>query len=300
MSQIDNKYVDVLDDILQYGYTYEDPNRKDTFRKELETVVVNHLREDGYPIVSVRKTYFKGAVNELLLFLKGSTDIRDYWDNGINFWDKDFRRFHTIEDEEFDRLKRFKDEEVSKEFYSMGKIYGHQYKKQYHIFDNFKTNPLRSDLIVNAWNVDELDEMCLKPCHFGFQLIGGEEGFKICWFQRSTDFMLGTPINIQYYFLMGMLLELWSGHKFLGVTGILNKCHLYDNQIKLAQEMIKVPTTLYATPGITVEIPEEVKDLPFGEFIKHMTPAHFKLENYSFVLNESVPMLTYNKDKNEK
>lgn len=294
--KIDYKYIDVLEDIMTYGYDYEDPNRKGVMRKELECVVMKHLATDDFPIVTARNTFFKGAVGELLLFLKGSTDIRDYWNYGINFWDKDFRRFQKIEkDEDFEALKQLQDELAPSNF-SMGKMYAHQYKKQHHVFDNFKANKLRSDLVVNAWNVDELDEMALIPCHYGFQIVGSDTGFMIAWNQRSTDFMLGTPINIQFYFLMGMLLQAWSGHKFDGVIAYLNKVHLYDNQFALADKMIKMPTDLYKNNvRVGLAFSKDFKKLPFSEFIKQIEPDMFVLENYDFVLSDRVKMLTYSK-----
>ena len=93
-----------------------------------------------------------------------------------------------------------------------------------------------------------------------------------------------------------MLLELWSGHKFNGVVGNLCKVHLYDNQLKLASEMIKLPTSLYKEDIVVkLELEEDLKDLPFSEFIKKIEPSNFKIEDYDFVLNESVEMLTYKK-----
>ena len=539
--KIDYKYTQILEDIMRYGYVYEDPNRKDVFRKELETVHIKHLVQEGFPIVTARKTFFKGAVGELLLFLKGSTDIRDYHNYGIKFWDKDTKNYegklskypiseyqkwcennkkfiikkqriskfsHPVQlktDSEvfenrngeqyiiLEKLKKgrlsylkiqflnggfikeirnsknkklsvqnpyqisklgvgclgnvnLKDNEINKyihsvwsnmlkrcynkkdkknydryggkgvfvnerwlcfeyfcedfkkyknfseniltlkkyhldkdfnggyeysyetcnlipkeenisgiknvifEFentktgeivfvdniwkfiqerslgksaessfywllngklktcknwkcnsfspkqYDMGKIYSYQYKKQHSVFDNFKENPLRTDLIIDSWQVDDLKDMCLIPCHYSFQIVGSDDGFLIVWNQRSTDFLLGTPINIQFYFLMGMLLELWSGHKFNGVVGNLCKVHLYDNQLKLANEMIKLPTSLYKE-GVVVklELEEDLKNLSFSEFIKKIEPSNFKIEDYDFVLNESVEMLTYKK-----
>ena len=294
--KIDYKYTQILEDIMRYGYVYEDPNRKDVFRKELETVHIKHLVQEGFPIVTARKTFFKGAVGELLLFLKGSTDIRDYWKYKIRFWDKDYKRFQKLSDNDLELRYKMREQEGAYESYYMGKIYSHQYKKQHSVFDNFKENPLRTDLIIDSWQVDDLKDMCLIPCHYSYQLVGSSDGFLIVWNQRSTDFLLGTPINIQFYFLMGMLLELWSGHKFNGVVGNLCKVHLYDNQFKLAGEMIKLPTSLYKD-GVVVnlEFEEELKNLSFSEFIKKIEPENFKIEDYDFILNESVEMLTYKK-----
>ena len=304
MNRIDEKYLNGIADIMTYGYEYDDPNRQGVRRREIETLIINHLVYDGYPIISARKTFFKGAVGELLLFLKGENDIRKYWDYNIHFWDKDWIRFNQIEDGNAEYLKDMHIADPSlkdnyKSIHSLGKIYPIQYKKQYHVFDNFKENRMRTDLVVDAWQVDSLKDMALIPCHFGFQILGSPEGFKICWFQRSTDFMLGSPINIQYYFLMGMLLEEWSGHTFLGITGILNNCHLYDNQFDLAEKMLPMIDEKVTEPYVTLKIPEGIKDLSFEEFIKHIEPKHFELKNYTYLIDETVEMLTYTKQENK-
>ena len=152
------------------------------------------------------------------------------------------------------------------------------------------------NLSVKDSHTYTVNNIVTHNCHYSFQIVGSDDGFLIVWNQRSTDFLLGTPINIQFYFLMGMLLELWSGHKFNGVVGNLCKVHLYDNQLKLASEMIKLPTSLYKEDVVVkLEFQEDLKDLPFSEFIKKIEPSNFKIEDYDFVLNESVEMLTYNK-----
>ena len=152
------------------------------------------------------------------------------------------------------------------------------------------------NLSVKDSHTYTVNNIVTHNCHYSFQIVGSDDGFLIVWNQRSTDFLLGTPINIQFYFLMGMLLELWSGHKFNGVVGNLCKVHLYDNQLKLASEMIKLPTSLYKEDIVVkLELEEDLKDLPFSEFIKKIEPSNFKIEDYDFVLNESVEMLTYKK-----
>lgn len=300
MDNFNNTYCDNLKKILEDGYNYQDPNRKGVYRKELPFVSLNHKVENGYPIVTTRKTYFKGAVGELLLFLKGSTDIRDYWEYGIRFWDSDWARFNNLNkydvDELYSKWKINKLSEDSPKLFNMGKIYGYQYNKQINIFDRFKDNPLRTDLIINSWQVDDLSSMCLIPCHYSFQMVGNSDSFYITWNQRSTDYMLGTPINVQFYYLLGVLLEIWSGYKFLGVQGNLNKVHLYDNQLELAHKMLDVHNDNYNnnTPKLNIDIGDVNTETPFSEFIKNIVPNMFKLEGYSYHIDNKVPMLTYN------
>ena len=165
--KIDYTYTNIIDDIISYGYDYQDPNREGTYRREIELAVIKHLREDGYPIVTARKTYFKGAVGELLLFLKGSTDIRHYWNYGIRFWDSDWARSQGFSEDIVKELYENYSSDiypVHESSYNMGKIYAYQYKRQHSVFDDFKKNPLRTDLIVNSWQIDDLSDMCLIPC----------------------------------------------------------------------------------------------------------------------------------------
>ena len=296
--KIDYTYTNIIDDIISYGYDYQDPNREGTYRREIELAVIKHLREDGYPIVTARKTYFKGAVGELLLFLKGSTDIRHYWNYGIRFWDDDFARYHGYDHHVVQWMHKWNTEKkypLLETGYDMGKIYAHQYKRQHSVFDKFKANPLRTDLIVNSWQIEDLEDMCLIPCHYSFQIVGSTDGFMITWDQRSTDIILGTPINVQFYYLMGLLLEKWSGYKFNGVVGVLKKVHLYDNGMELAQKIIDLPKEQYHE-GVEVElnIDNSFKDLSFTEFINEIQPSSFKISNYQYAIDEKIKMLTYN------
>lgn len=149
MNKVDEFYKDLLSEILSDGFEYDDPNRKGTKRKQIPTADFFLFSKDN-PVISLRKVYFKGAVAELLLFLKGSTDIRDYWKAKVNFWDADFCNYQNISSEYLQLLKNNPEIEDDKRF-SLGKIYGHQYARQYEVFDNFKENPYRTDLIIDSW-----------------------------------------------------------------------------------------------------------------------------------------------------
>lgn len=295
---IDHRYAFALRNVLENGYTYEDPNRKGVTRKEVPLIVISNQAEEGFPAITVRRSYFQSAVGELLAFLKGKSDIREFWKLGVNFWDSDFARHQDISEEELSEIKsdflKTKKSVGNKNYFSLGKIYPTQYAKQYYIFDLFKANPLRTDLVVDMWQVADLPTMALKPCHFAFQIVGSPNGFHLHWVQRSTDLLLGTPMNIQYYYLLGMLLQAWSGHPFLGVIGFLNKAHLYDNQIEAAQRILEVDKGEYAD-NITATIKFNPKwtELSFKEFIRKIKPHHFKINNYQYVLDEKVEMLTY-------
>lgn len=300
MRDIDFEYMRLLNKIALDGYKYEDPNRTGVIRMEIPQYVLYHKSSLGYPIISLRKTFFKGAVAELMLFLKGETDIREYWKRGVNFWDSDWKRHNGISDKNCKLIKSGK-LEMPHCCESLGPIYPTQYKRQYNVFDKFKESPMRTDLIVNSWQLDSLDEMALIPCHYDFQILGhddgGRIGFYITWNQRSTDVILGTPINVQFYFLMGMLLEKWSGYKFNGISGVLKKAHIYDNGFELFDKIRSISTTKHVKEPKVDIIGDFDKwsKLSFENFISEIDIDNFKIQDYSYVLDDRIEMITYSK-----
>src|SRR5699024_1710697 len=161
------------------------------------------------------------------------TDIRDLWDKGVNFWNKDWENFVGLPKEDIYTLYRnYRDSVYKKEVneYDMGKIYSYQYRLSDNIdqiqnlINGMVTNPMSTFLIVTAWNPSELPEMCLKPCHFNFQItcyplkeLPDKYGFTLHWSQRSCDYFLGIPTNIIFYYSLGLLLGEITGHKFCAI-----------------------------------------------------------------------------------
>lgn len=293
---IDNKYKEIISEILINGYEYQDPNRKGVLRKEIPFCTLTHKITEGLPLIKIRKTFWKGAVSEMLLFMKGKTDIRDFWEYGIRFWDGDYARWQGLSEEtlkgKYEYWKKDPKERGWSTSHWLGAIYGHQYQKQHSIFDKFKKDPLITDLIVNSWQVDDLSKMSLYPCHYSFQLVGVKGGFYVSWNQRSTDVLLGLPINVMFYYLIGSLLEKWSGHKFLGVCGNLTKLHLYDNQIEIAKEIEELDSDYISHPRLELNI-EADTNLSFEEFIKEIEPDNFKVTGYKYLSEKTTKMLTY-------
>lgn len=352
MAAIDNTYREILSEILRKGYEYEDPNRKDVKRKEIFSTVLRHdLVNDGFPALTTKEVYFKGAVAELLFFFSGSTDIRDLWKRGVRFWDKDWSGFNghlpgQLEDlysdwKQYDLNGRYSD---LTSLYNMGKIYPKQYRnfggvdQLLNLVNTMRENPMSTSLIVNSWNVPELSEMCLIPCHYSFQILmrplrldqrwkgsgvklnlkeskkyknSGDYydslglpkyGFELHWSQRSTDFLLGTPINTLFYATMAKILEKLTGHRALAVQGDLKNVHLYDNQIAAAKEQLTRSTETH--PNCELELSDnfdlEVAEFLAGEkdltsFINNLSTDDFKLKNYDNYPPIKVEMLAYNK-----
>ena len=203
MNTLDKKYTDLLKDILDNGVTKQD--RTGTGTLSVFGRQIRHKMSEGFPLLTTKKMYFKGIVTELLWFLRGDTNIKYLVDNDCHIWDGDAyknyeRRWETEGKFLSPPVNKFTKEElineiktnpmVAKELGDLGKIYGFQWRKWgewstleepkkvlkpgidqiANLINDLKTNPDSRRLMVNAWNVGELDQQVLPPCHYGFQV----------------------------------------------------------------------------------------------------------------------------------
>ena len=199
MSNIDHQYQVLLQDILDNGVSKQD--RTGTGTISVFGRQIRHKMSEGFPLLTTKKMHFKSIVTELLWFLRGDTNIKYLVDNGCNIWNGDaYKRYYYHKDtfgpltmEQFiDKIKT--DDEFAKTWGELGPIYGKQWRswKTYrklpkddyttdyrenepidqiqNLIDELKTNPDSRRLMVSAWNVGELYQMVLPPCHYGFQV----------------------------------------------------------------------------------------------------------------------------------
>lgn len=297
MAKIDITYHNLLDKILQEGYTYEDPNRKEVNRLEIPYYTFRHEFKDGFPAITTKKLNYKSVVTELIWFLRGDTNIKYLIDNGCNIWNKDaYNYFKSYLSDEWYSLKALTIEQFVKaiknnetkynfedyEIGDLGPVYGHQWRnfndvdQIQRLITNLKKKPLVTDHIVNSWNVGDLQDMALPPCHYGFQIVVRplsyqekfdlynsneifkklypglsvkrtnkldslnlpQYGFELHWQQRSVDTFLGLPFNIASYATLALILEKITGYKALAIQGDLKKVHLYDNSLDAVKEQL--------------------------------------------------------------
>jgi len=256
MNTLDKQYQDLLQYILEYGVSKEDRTGTgtiSTFGRQ-----IRHNLNDGFPLLTTKKMAIKSIMTELKWFLKGRTDIQYLRDNGCKIWDGDF-------------------EKAGKEDGTLGPIYGKQWRdwngndQIKNLIEQLKTNPDSRRLMVSAWNVGELEDMTLPPCHYGFQVYTRmlnlderidylnkttlsksrdwyheqlnalgipERTISLSWNQRSVDTFLGLPFNIASY---GMLLSLIAEEVNMipgALIGNLGDTHLYLNHLEQAQEQV--------------------------------------------------------------
>lgn len=156
---------------------------------------------------------------------------------------------------------------------------------------------MSSEMIVNSWIPEDLMHMALPPCHYSFQVVCkpyyGGIGFYIVWNQRSTDLFLGCPYNIASYSLLAKILEKLTGLKAIGVVGNLNKVHLYDNQLKSAEEQSDRDVYKYDSPDILIDLDNNVDylNITIDDFLELVSPDSFKLIRYDSYPAINIPML---------
>jgi len=341
MNNLDKQYQDLLQTILDYGTTKMD--RTGTGTKSIFGYTIRHNMKNGFPLLTTKKMAWKTMVTELIWFLRGDTNIKYLVDNNCHIWDGDaFKNFMNKSEGDPDIIwnqeqfinKIKTDEWFAKKWGNLGSIYGKQWrrwegtKEPYNDYKGFpvfhavktidqianliselKTNPDSRRLMVSAWNVGELDQMVLPPCHYGFQVYTREltweeqvhwvlkntnvelenlyiveeiaksstpkRAISLMWNQRSVDTLLGLPFNIASY---GLLLTIIAKEVNMipdELIGNLGDTHLYLNHIEQAKEQIgREPFEL---PSLKIE--DEVKWVE-GDCLPYYSPSDFTLENY--------------------
>ena len=261
MSNIEKQYQGILRKLVLYGSEKEDRTGTGTLSYFGEQI--RHNMQDGFPLLTTKKMAIKTMMTELKWFLKGDTNIKYLVDNGCNIWNgdayKNYEKYamansygvDILSMEEFIQEIKTNDEFASK-WGNLGPIYGKQWRNWNdgydlpipidqirNLIDGLKNNPDSRRHIVSAWNVGELDDMTLPPCHYGFQCYVSEGKLSLMWNQRSVDTFLGLPFNIASYGTLLLLLCEETGYKPGMLIGNLGDIHIYNNHIEQVKEQIQ-------------------------------------------------------------
>ena len=199
----------------------------------------------GFPLVTTKKCHMKSIIHELLWFLQGSTNIKYLKDNGVSIWD-----------------------EWADESGNLGPVYGKQWRSWQTVdgrvvdqikmaVDQIKGNPDSRRIIVSAWNVGELDQMALAPCHAFFQFYVADGKLSCQLYQRSADIFLGVPFNIASYALLTLMVAQVCGLRPGDFVHTFGDAHLYSNHME--QTHLQLSREPRALP--TMRINPDVKDI---------------------------------------
>jgi len=293
MNNLDKQYQELLRAITEYGVHKSD--RTGTGTKSIFGYTIRHNMSEGFPLLTTKKMAWKTIVTELLWFLRGDTNIKFLLDYDCHIWDGDAYKNWILKNSEPDQywltqeefINKIKtDDEFAKTWSDLGPIYGKQWRKWQgwmdlndgdrrgsiwydqisRVISQLRTEPDSRRMMVNAWNVAELDQMVLPPCHYGFQVYTREltieervkayenagyiknidpldyapkRAISLMWNQRSVDTFLGLPFNIASYGLLLILLGKLVNMVPETLIGNLGDTHLYNDHLEQAQEQIE-------------------------------------------------------------
>jgi thymidylate synthase len=237
------QYLDLLALVRDTGL--RKPDRTGTGTRSLFGRQMRFDLAQGFPLVTTKKVHVKSVVHELLWFLQGSTNVRYLNEHGVSIWD-----------------------EWASPDGELGPVYGRQWRSWpapdgRHIdqismlVDRLKRDPDSRRHIVSAWNVGELDEMALPPCHCLFQFYVGEGRLSCQLYQRSADLFLGVPFNIASYALLTLMVAQVTGLEPGEFVHSFGDVHLYENHLEQADLQL----TRSPRPLPRMEINPEVKSL---------------------------------------
>jgi thymidylate synthase len=216
--------------------------------------------QDGFPLVTTKKLHVKSIIHELLWFLKGETNIAYLKENGVRIWD-----------------------EWADENGDLGPVYGKQWRswegangktidQVSELINQIKKNPDSRRLIISAWNVADLPEMALMPCHTIFQFYVAQGKLSCQLYQRSADVFLGVPFNIASYALLTMMVAQVCDLQLGEFIHTFGDVHIYNNHL----EQVNLQLSRQPLPLPTMKLNLGVKDIFSFKF------EDFSLENYQF------------------
>jgi len=250
------QYLDLLDHILTTGVHKSD--RTGTGTRSVFGYQMRFDLAEGFPLVTTKKLHLRSIIHELLWFLRGETNIQYLTENGVSIWNE----WADADGE-------------------LGPVYGKQWRswatpdggsidQMRDVIEQIKRNPDSRRLIVSAWNVADVAQMALPPCHLLFQFYVAEGRLSCQLYQRSADVFLGVPFNIASYALLTMMVAQATELQPGDFVHTLGDAHLYDNHL----EQARLQLSREPRPLPTIRLNPAVKDLFALKF------EDFELLNY--------------------
>ncbi|MBK7505920.1 MAG: thymidylate synthase [Bacteroidetes bacterium] len=258
------QYLDLLSEIVDSGVRKEDRTGVGT-----SSIFGYQMRYDlskGFPLVTTKKLHLKSIILELLWFLNGDTNIQYLAQNGVKIWDDwPYAKFKKSPFFKGETMKEFvkkiaEDNDFAIQHGELGPVYGHQWRSWpindggiidqiSNLIHQIKTNPDSRRLIVSAWNVAEIEQMTLPPCHCLFQFYVSNGKLSCQLYQRSADVFLGVPFNIASYALLTHMIAQVCELKVGDFVHTLGDAHIYTNhfeqvKLQLSRDTKPLPTLI--------------------------------------------------------
>ena len=254
------QYLDLMQHVLDNGIKKEDRTGTGTY--SIFGYQMRFNLKDGFPLITTKKCNLRSIIHELLWFLQGDTNIKYLQDNQVRIWD-----------------------EWADENGNLGPVYGAQWRTWQgadgqtvdqitQLIEQIKNNPDSRRLIVSAWNVAQIEDMALPPCHafFQFYVVNGKLSCQL--YQRSADIFLGVPFNIASYALLTMMIAQVTNLEVGDFVHTFGDAHLYSNHIEQTNlQLSRIPNALP-----TMKINQEVKSI-----------FDFKIEDFELLNYDAYP-----------
>jgi len=252
------QYLDLMEHVMSNGTLKEDRTGTGT-----KSVFGHQMRFDlsqGFPCITTKKLHLKSIIHELLWFLKGDTNIKYLKENGVRIWD-----------------------DWADKNGNLGHVYGYQWRSWpapdgkhidqiQQIIDQIKNTPDSRRIIVSAWNVGEIEQMALPPCHAFFQFYVADNKLSCQLYQRSADIFLGVPFNIASYALLTMMVAQVCDLEVGDFVHTLGDAHIYTNHFEQTKLQLS-------------RSPKELPKMNINKNIKNIfsfTYEDFKLTDYNY------------------
>lgn len=246
------QYLDLLQDVLDNGSYQMDRTGTGTYR-----VFGRQARydlADGFPLVTTKKVHLRSIIHELLWFLAGDSNVKYLQENGVRIWN-----------------------EWADDQGELGPVYGVQWRSWpskdgetidqiARVVNQIRTNPFSRRHIVSAWNVADIDEMALPPCHTMFQFFVDGDRLSLQLYQRSADMFLGVPFNIASYSLLLMMVAQVTGHRPGEFVHTLGDTHIYANHLDQVREQLSRPPRPRPTMSLNPDV-SHLFDFRYEDFV---------------------------------
>ena len=246
------QYLNLIDRVMKEGSVKNDRTGTGT-----KSIFGHQMRFDlskGFPCITTKKLHLKSIIHELLWFLAGDTNTKYLNDNGVRIWD-----------------------EWADDDGNLGNIYGYQWRSWpspdgnhidqiSQVINDIKSNPNSRRLIVSAWNVGDIKNMALPPCHAFFQFYVNENKLSCQLYQRSADIFLGVPFNIASYSLLTMMIAQVCNLQYGDFVHTLGDAHIYKNHFKQVKTQLKRKPKTLPKMIINPKI-KNIFDFKFDDFI---------------------------------
>ena len=253
------QYLDLMQHVLDHGAVKTDRTGTGT-----RSVFGYQMRFDlaaGFPLLTTKKLHLRSIIVELLWFLRGETNIAWLKEHKVSIWDE----WADADGE-------------------LGPVYGRQWRSWptadgrhidqiSQLLEQIRRTPDSRRLLVSAWNVAELDQMALMPCHALFQFYVADGKLSCQLYQRSADIFLGVPFNIASYALLTLMIAQVCGLKPGEFIWTVGDCHLYSNHLEQAQQQLarepRRPPTMTLNPAVTDLFAFRPEDFTLGDYEPH-------------------------------